>query len=405
MAEDASTWVIRAAKEHTGVVLRLAASRGLAHPSAAPTEDPPSSVLVPLRSDASAESVADLVAACRSSGAPSVSPAPEQRPVASLRRAKHSASPRERVVAALSRPGSAFPSELLGAVPSKWEKVGDVAILKGCAEALVAHAGELSRAFCEALHARAVCAELGVVCGELREPRVELLGPAGASTETVHWEGSTRYALDVRKVMFASGNGTERMRFAGSVDATGETVVDMFAGIGYFTCPLACHKGRPLRLYAIEKNPNSFEFLCRNVELNGVKGIVVPVLGDNRTVAQEAVGTANRVLMGYLPTPTGFLHRAFEFLRPEGGVIHYHYLCREEEKQTGLDLVSAVTELGTLDFSSDGKMDLVASDGNSFPPMHMCSLPTAAMTALIHWSVSKEALTITQWYSWSRAIP
>ena len=55
----------------------------------------------------------------------------------------------------------------------------------------------------------------------------------------------------------------------------------MFAGIGYFTLPLAKF-AHPSKIYACEKNPDSYEFLVKNVELNDVKDIVEPILSDNR---------------------------------------------------------------------------------------------------------------------------
>ena len=51
------------------------------------------------------------------------------------------------------------------------------------------------------------------------------------------------YKLDPLKVMFSSGNVDEKQRMA-HLDCRGETVVDMFAGIGYFTMPLAVRAGR-----------------------------------------------------------------------------------------------------------------------------------------------------------------
>jgi len=42
--------------------------------------------------------------------------------------------------------------------------------------------------------------------------------------------------------MFAAGNGTERMRFA-QMNAKDEVVLDMFAGIGYFSIPMAKKAG------------------------------------------------------------------------------------------------------------------------------------------------------------------
>ena len=119
--------------------------------------------------------------------------------------------------------------------------------------------------------------------------------------------------------MFASGNTDERMRMR-NLDCTGETVVDMFAGIGYFTLPLAKFSGAR-RVFACEKNPESYEFLVRNVKDNEVSDVVIPILGDNRDLRGRAF--ADRILMGYVQTTSEFLPAALRMIRP-GGIIHYH---------------------------------------------------------------------------------
>ncbi|PWU84734.1 hypothetical protein C4B63_206g3 [Trypanosoma cruzi] len=75
---------------------------------------------------------------------------------------------------------------------------------------------------------------------------------ADSPTFTTHVENGIRYSFDVCKVMFCSGNGTERMHFA-TIEARDEVVVDMFAGIGYFTLPLAVF-GFVKVIHALEKN-------------------------------------------------------------------------------------------------------------------------------------------------------
>ena len=49
-------------------------------------------------------------------------------------------------------------------------------------------------------------------------------------------ENGIRYALDAAKCMFSSGNVSEKLRVA-RFECGGETVIDLFAGIGYFTLP------------------------------------------------------------------------------------------------------------------------------------------------------------------------
>ena len=65
----------------------------------------------------------------------------------------------------------------------------------------------------------------------------------------------------------AAGNGTEKARM-GRVSAAGETVVDLFAGIGYYTLQLLRHAG-VAKVYACEWNPNSVAALRANLVSNG----------------------------------------------------------------------------------------------------------------------------------------
>lgn len=150
----------------------------------------------------------------------------------------------------------------------------------------------------------------------------------------MHVEGGVRYCLDPTRVMFSSGNVGERMHFHTNVDASGQVVVDMFAGIGYFTLPLACSMlGRPACIHALELNPVSAAYLVRGAAANHVAGIVSVRQGDNREGYLERC--ADRVLMGYIPTPRSFVPRALQLLRwPQGGVVHYHYTATEEEANT-----------------------------------------------------------------------
>lgn len=53
----------------------------------------------------------------------------------------------------------------------------------------------------------------------------------------VHREAGVVFELDVTRCMYSSGNVTERTRM-GAMPAAGETVVDLFTGIGYYTLPL-----------------------------------------------------------------------------------------------------------------------------------------------------------------------
>lgn len=159
--------------------------------------------------------------------------------------------------------------------------------------------------------------KLGRINGVKREPDVEIL--VGDSTETIHRENHCFFKLDVAKIMWSKGNTTERQRIAKIVE-DGEIVVDMFAGIGYFSIPMAVHSN-PGKIYSIEINPVSYSYLNENIMLNKAEGIIKPILGDCREVAPK--GIADRVLMGYIGNTHEFLDAAMEIVKP-GGIIHYH---------------------------------------------------------------------------------
>ena len=219
--------------------------------------------------------------------------------------------PLERILAHLEN----IPSGLLPFLPDKWEIAGDVITVK-MDPSLFQYAEEIGRAYAEVLEARSVWADISGVSGEFREPDMRLL--YGSGGESVKLENGIRYCFDVTKVMFASGNLAERKRMK-DLDCSGETVVDMFAGIGYFTLPLAKFSGAR-RVFACEKNPNSYGFLVRNLALNEIDN-VIPILGDNRDIAGRRF--ADRILMGYVQTTSQFLEKALELAKP-GCIIHYH---------------------------------------------------------------------------------
>jgi tRNA wybutosine-synthesizing protein 2 len=170
---------------------------------------------------------------------------------------------------------------------------------------------------------KTVCNRFDKVRGQTRSPSIEVI--AGEGTETVHTENGCFYKIDVAKLMFAKGNVRERGRLPLLVKP-GETIVDMFCGLGYFTIPIAKF-AKPKKIYAIDINPLAIDFLKENIKLNLVS-CVETILGNCRTVSLPE--KAGRIIMGYLPRTYEFLPAAVGFLK-NNGVIHYHDTFRENE--------------------------------------------------------------------------
>jgi len=202
-------------------------------------------------------------------------------------------------------------------LPDRWERLGRVLLLR-VPEGLRARETEMAGLYARVLQVGAVLAEEGPVSGVERRPSVRLVW--GEGTATVHREHGVEYAFDAARQMFSKGNVGERLRMGRTV-RDGETVVDMFAGIGYFALPMAV-LGSPRRVHAVEIDPEAHAHLVSNVERNGVGGVVEPVLGDCRDAAPR--GVADRVVMGYVGGTEAFLDAAMGVLGPGGGVVHLH---------------------------------------------------------------------------------
>lgn len=235
-----------------------------------------------------------------------------------------------------------LPKEELDALPSGYQRVGDILILNLQSEA-EHHRLLIGEAALEVVpNVQTVCQKIGGISGAMRLPKIEVIA-GEPSTVTVHKENGCLFRLDIAQVMFSKGNVTERARIAKRVTES-ETVVDMFAGIGYFSIPIAV-LGKPDQIYSIEINPTSFDFLKENIDLNDVQNIVTPLFGDCRDYATQLNGAADRIVMGYLPDTYEFLPAAFQILNKHGGIIHYHDVFYESELfETPIGLLKEYSE-------------------------------------------------------------
>ena len=211
-----------------------------------------------------------------------------------------------------------IPKNLVRKIPDKWEKTGEVLTIK-LPTNLKNYEKEIGEVYAMILNCKTVLNDIGGISGVYREPNVAVIY-GSTNTETIHKENGIKYKLDPQKIMFSSGNMDERLRMA-NISNTGETVVDLFAGIGYFTIPMAVYS-KPKKIFACEINPVSYDYLCTNIILNNVTSLVEPLKGDNRKISPKNV--ADRVLLGYFGDTHDFIPTALDCLKNHTGIIHYH---------------------------------------------------------------------------------
>jgi tRNA wybutosine-synthesizing protein 2 len=151
------------------------------------------------------------------------------------------------------------------------------------------------------------------VQGDERIPDAELV--YGTAGEVLHREQGLSYVLDPSKVMFSQGNRPEKVRMA-SLVRPGEKVADMFAGIGYFSIPMA-RTGAVV--HAMEINPVAYRYLGINTRLNHLGARLTPECGDCRLLLK---GDYDRIVMGHFSS-RDMVADALEHVH-NGTAMHIH---------------------------------------------------------------------------------
>jgi tRNA wybutosine-synthesizing protein 2 len=217
-----------------------------------------------------------------------------------------------------------IPNKLINKIPKKWEKIGNILIIR-LSNDFNDYKKEISAVYAKILKCKSVLNEIGGINGVYRIPKVEIIF-GSKNTETIHFENGIKYKLDPKKIMFSSGNIDERLRMS-NISNSNEIIVDLFAGIGYFSLPIAVYS-KPKKIYACEINPISYQYLCKNIVINHVTSIIEPLKGDNKKTSPKNI--ADRVILGYLKDTRKYLPTAFKCLKNNSGIIHYHDIFPDE---------------------------------------------------------------------------
>jgi tRNA (guanine37-N1)-methyltransferase len=207
-------------------------------------------------------------------------------------------------------------------VYNPFDTIGDVAITK-TPETNSPNAERVARKIM-ATHKniRAVFAQTSPIQGNFRLRKLALL--AGEfKTTTNYKETGCVFNVDLENCYFSPRLVYERSRIASAVKI-GETVVNMFAGVGCFSVIIA--KNVPgVKVYSIDINPSAFGCMQKNIKVNRVYGKVFPMLGDAKSIVQAQLqSVADRVLMPLPEKALEYLPVAVSALKRSGGWIHYY---------------------------------------------------------------------------------
>ena len=205
---------------------------------------------------------------------------------------------------------------------SSYDVIGDIAIIK-ISEELDDKKELIAKAIMNAnKHIKTVLRQTSGVSGDLRLRGLEWTG-GEKKTTTIHQEYGCRFHVDVAASYFSPRLSYERMRIAKLIQP-GETVINMFAGVGCYSICIAKHS-KADKIYSIDINPSAVRLMKENIDLNKVWNRVVPSEGDAaKVIEKELAGKADRVLMPLPEKAYAYLDSAIKALKPSGGGAHFY---------------------------------------------------------------------------------
>jgi tRNA (guanine37-N1)-methyltransferase len=216
----------------------------------------------------------------------------------------------------------------IGDLYGAFDQIGDIIILR-IPDSLVSKKEIIGNVLLEKVKtAKSVFYQCSPVSGDFRTRKLELL--AGENkTETEYKEHGCRFIVDVEKAFFSPRLSTERDRIANLIQ-DGETVINMFGGIGMFSIIAA--KKKKCMVYNIDINPNASRLCEQSINLNKLVGKVESITGDATKIIEERLtGIGDRILMLLPERSDEFLDSAIKAAK-KNGTIHYYCHVHGDKK-------------------------------------------------------------------------
>jgi tRNA (guanine37-N1)-methyltransferase len=217
-----------------------------------------------------------------------------------------------------------IPSQLKRILPSSFDVVGDIGIMK-LPDELLKYKKEIGEGLLSFnKHLKVVLMDKGVK-GNYRLRDIDWL-VGEKRTETVHREYGMKIMVDIAGVYYSPRLSMERYRVARQVK-DGEVVVDLFAGAAPFSI-LNSLIAKPSKVYAIDINPRATEYARINAMNNHVEDIVEIINDDARNaikMMKEKKIIADHVIMNLPHSSREFFADALSISKK----IHYYEIMEK----------------------------------------------------------------------------
>jgi len=211
---------------------------------------------------------------------------------------------------------------------SSFDQIGDIIIVR-IPDSLLSKKKLIGETLLKEVKiARSVFYQASPVEGDFRTRNLEIL--AGEDkTETEYKEFGCKFTVDVENAFFSPRLSTEGERIANLVQ-DGETIVNMFAGVGMFSIMIA--KKKKCTVYSIDINPVASNLCEKNIKSNKLAGNIISINGDASQIIQKQLeNKSDRTLMLLPERSDEFLKSAIQATK-NNGVIHYYSHIHADKK-------------------------------------------------------------------------
>jgi tRNA wybutosine-synthesizing protein 3 len=251
---------------------------------------------------------------------------------------------------------------LLSELPKKWEKLGDLILLPQTAFSsekwlsIICEENQLSlwKCIAEALKVERIGKQKFIKGDVIRSSQAQLL--LGDSSWVELLDYGVKFGFDACKVMYSSGNVTERHRI-GNMDLKGEIIVDCYAGIGYYTLPMLL-PGDAALVHACELNQHSITALEWGAKANNVSDRLIIHQGDNALTMTKLEGIADRCHLGLLPSSQSAWKLAIACLKEKGGLLHIHMNVEEEKIEQWIESTMKILQQYAIELKRNYKIEV-----------------------------------------------
>ena len=220
-----------------------------------------------------------------------------------------------------------IPKSLKKKLPTSYDIIGNIIVIK-IPKDLIKYKNKIGEALLKTNNnIQTVCYTTSIT-GELRTLNPEIIS-GEKSTVTIHKEYDLKFFLDVGKTYFSPRLAEERRRIANLVKS-GETIIDMFAGVAPFSIMIAKY-AKPKIIYAVDKNKYAIIYALKNVKLNNVIDKIEIIQEDSKNICKiidKKKVNVNRIIMNLPFSAHKFFSYALKLISKEC-VIHYYAIIDE----------------------------------------------------------------------------